>query len=296
MRRLLRLRCAGWCSRGLGLPALPRRRRRLGRPARPRWSAARPRRSRVATPVRRGTGPCRPGSPEATFTLYGAKGGAGSDSYGAGGGGQGAEVTGTLPVTPGTVLQVNVGQAGVTEPGAAFGGGGPSGGGGGGGGGGASDIRDGADKLAGRLLVAGRGRRRRGGRHGYYRPVSLRAALAGMLTRRVEQAHPLSASCSETLSGGGGGGAGTATMGGAGGAGSAFRRLLRTEIAPRLTVPRAARAPAGPAAAYGRRRGRRLLRRRGRRRPGSRTSRAPPPAAGAGAAVPAIPVPRPARR
>jgi hypothetical protein len=41
---------------------------------------------------------------QATFTLYCAAGGAA--------GGSGAEVTGTLPVTPGSVLQVNVRRAG----------------------------------------------------------------------------------------------------------------------------------------------------------------------------------------
>src|SRR5215469_545875 len=48
---------------------------------------------------------------QATFTLYGAAGaaGAGAAGYvgGVAGGGTGAEVTGTLRVTPGTVLQVN---------------------------------------------------------------------------------------------------------------------------------------------------------------------------------------------
>jgi len=46
---------------------------------------------------------------QATLTRYGAAGGTSGDS---GTSGTGAEVTGTLPVTPGTVLHVNVGQAG----------------------------------------------------------------------------------------------------------------------------------------------------------------------------------------
>ena len=51
----------------------------------------------------------------AMFTLYGAEGGASSTGEP---GGLGAEVTGTLSVTAGTVLQVNVGQAGAENSGA----------------------------------------------------------------------------------------------------------------------------------------------------------------------------------
>jgi trimeric autotransporter adhesin len=77
------------------------------------------------------------GVTQATFRLYGANGGGnGSDS---GNGGHGAEVTGNLAVTPGTVLQVDVGQAGQylgdTGTGNAFGGGGKGGSDAGGGGG-----------------------------------------------------------------------------------------------------------------------------------------------------------------
>jgi hypothetical protein len=86
----------------------------------------------------------------ATFTLYGAEGGSGTNY---GGAGLGAEVTATLTVTPGTVLQVNVGQVGAA--------GGVIGASYGGGGGGASDIRtpasDGTYPLANRVLVAGGG-------------------------------------------------------------------------------------------------------------------------------------------
>jgi len=154
------------------------------------------------------------GVTQATFTLYGAAGG--TDSADAPGG-SGAEVTGTLPVTPGTVLQVNVGQAGASSR-AAFGGGGPSGGGDGGGGG-ASDIRDGADKLAGRLLVAG------GGGGGGHDGVSIydggfaAGGAGGDAGSPGETGASIADGCGGTLPGGGGGGAGTSTMGGAGGAG-----------------------------------------------------------------------------
>jgi hypothetical protein len=60
------------------------------------------------------------GVTQATFTLYGAAGGSINQP-----GGSGAAVTGTLPVTPGSVLQVNAGQAD-----SAFGGGGGGGNGG----------------------------------------------------------------------------------------------------------------------------------------------------------------------
>jgi hypothetical protein len=64
----------------------------------------------------------------ATVTLYGAEGAAVTNAAG----GLGAEVIGTLSVTAGTVLQVNVGQAGAENSGATFGGGGPAGSGAGG--------------------------------------------------------------------------------------------------------------------------------------------------------------------
>jgi len=166
----------------------------------------------------------------ATFTLYGADGGGGGSFYsnpGGGGtdGGTGAEVTGTLPVTPGTVLQVDAGQAGALNSGAAFGGGGPAGSGGGGGGGGASDIRDGAYKLSSRLLVAGGGGG--GGGGGGYSDDSGVGVFPGGAGGDADSpggtGGPGVGFCGETMSGGGGGGAaGTATMGGGGGAGSAF--------------------------------------------------------------------------
>ena len=160
---------------------------------------------------------------EATFTLYGAAGGAGSNSWpgyvaGVAGGGTAAEVTGTLRVAPGTVLQVNVGQAGASS-GSSFGGGGLAGDGGGGGGG-ASDIRDGAYRLAGRLMVAGGGGG--GGADG-----QVLGGAGGDADSRGGTGGSGIGSCFETMSGGGGGGAGTTTMGGAGGAGSILSYLCQ---------------------------------------------------------------------
>jgi hypothetical protein len=83
----------------------------------------------------------------ATFKLLGAQGG----SYpGTAPGGLGGSVTATLSVTPGQVLQVNVGVAGTanTSPGGIANGSG---------GGGSSDVRTGAFSLANRVLVAGGG-------------------------------------------------------------------------------------------------------------------------------------------
>jgi hypothetical protein len=78
----------------------------------------------------------------AAFDVYGAQGG--------NGGGRGGEATATISVTPGEVLQINVGNA------KAFNGGG-FGFGKGGWGGGASDVRTGAFKLANRRIVGGGG-------------------------------------------------------------------------------------------------------------------------------------------
>jgi hypothetical protein len=83
----------------------------------------------------------------ATFKVVGAQGG----SYpGTTPGGRGGSVTATLSVTPGQVLQVNVGVAGTanTSPGGIANGSG---------GGGSSDVRTGAFSLANRVLVAGGG-------------------------------------------------------------------------------------------------------------------------------------------
>ena len=65
------------------------------------------------------------GVSQATVTLYGAQGGAAGTEPG----GLGAEVTAVLPVSAGTVFQVNVGQGGGSNDGASsFNGGGPGGG------------------------------------------------------------------------------------------------------------------------------------------------------------------------
>ena len=142
---------------------------------------------------------------QATFTLYGATGG--TD----GAGGQGAEVIGTLPVTPGTVLQVNVGQSGQDDLHTVFGGGGA--GNEGGSGGGASDIRSPASDmsypLANRLLVAAGG-----GGGGLGGGTGGNAGSAGQTGATDTHAIP-----GATLGGGFGGGPGTSTAGGAGGAG-----------------------------------------------------------------------------
>ena len=157
------------------------------------------------------------GVTQATFTLYGGAGEGGA------GGGSGAEVTGTLPVTPGSVLQVNAGQAA-----------GPFGGGSGGGGG-ASDIRDGTYTLADRLLVAGGGGG--GGLNGSGQgPDGTSVTVAGGAGGNAGSPGGAGASavgsCEETEVGGGGGGAGTATMGGAGGAGNTSGASCGGNITP----------------------------------------------------------------
>ena len=97
----------------------------------------------------------------ATFDVYGAQGGSNASSNQAGG--KGAHVRATLPVTPGSTMQIDVGGTTSTQAGG-FNGGGSSAGGlnkivpiTGGGGGGASDVRTGAFGLADRVLVAGGG-------------------------------------------------------------------------------------------------------------------------------------------
>jgi hypothetical protein len=105
------------------------------------------------------------GVSQASFTLYGAKGGDGASGASDGGaGGLGAVVTGTLSISAGTGLVVNVGQAGSPSSGPTFGGGG-AGGDNGGAGGGASDIRGWPYALADQLMVAGGGGG--GGESGY---------------------------------------------------------------------------------------------------------------------------------
>ena len=153
----------------------------------------------------------------ATFTLYGAEGGAGD---GTPPGGRGAEVTGTLTVTPGAVLQVNVGQAGAENSGESFGGGGAGHGDSGGGGGLSSVISpaaDGSYSLSDALLVAAGG----GGTgiDGFDSDSSANSGIGGSSGSPGGAGGSLTGDCGETLGGGGGGGAGTPTAGGAGGAG-----------------------------------------------------------------------------
>jgi hypothetical protein len=99
-------------------------------------------------------------------TAFGATGGSGGGMTATPApGGLGGETSATLPVTPGEVLQLNVGCAGGASPSNTPGTAGFNGGGlgglavqaGGGGGGGASDVREGGFTLADRVLVAGGG-------------------------------------------------------------------------------------------------------------------------------------------
>jgi hypothetical protein len=164
----------------------------------------------------------------ATFTLYGAEGGTGvggtvnSIPVPAAVGGLGAQVTGTLAITPGTVLQVNVGQAGSGNGGASFGGGGSAGNGYGGSGGGASDVRGPAAgySLTDRLLVAGGGGG--GGDNDIAPPgigVNNTPGGPGGNADSPGGTSPAVTLPGVTLGGGGGGGGGTLTAGGSAGAG-----------------------------------------------------------------------------
>lgn len=97
------------------------------------------------------------GVTQAQFFVFGAEGGPAGPGVG-GAPGMGGEVSAVLPVSPGEVLQVNLGRAGVTNtPQMLFGGGVSLAGSGGG----ASDVRspavDGSYPLEDRLLVAGGG-------------------------------------------------------------------------------------------------------------------------------------------
>jgi hypothetical protein len=100
------------------------------------------------------------GVTSATFDVDGAAGSAGSAGPTFGAGGLGGRASATIAVTPGQVLQINVGGAGAL-PGGGFNGGATAGIGvataSGGGGGGASDVRNGAYALADRLIVGGGG-------------------------------------------------------------------------------------------------------------------------------------------
>jgi hypothetical protein len=151
---------------------------------------------------------------QATFTLYGAEGGTDEDD---GPGGLGAQVTGSLLLAAGTVLQVNVGQGGAINGGSPFGGGG-SPGDDGASGGGASDIRDGSYGLADRLLVAAGGGG--GGQIGISSDSSAGGA-GGNSGAAGGQGSSITGGCGETLTGGSGGQPGTASAGGSGGAAGA---------------------------------------------------------------------------
>jgi hypothetical protein len=159
----------------------------------------------------------------ATFTLYGAEGGTavggtvGGVPVPGGPGGPGAQVTSTLAVTPGNVLQVNVGQAGTGNGGATFGGGGSAAGSYSGAGGGASDVRSpaGGYSLADRLLVAAGGG---GGGDGNVGQSSFGADGAGGNADSPGANGQSITITGAVLGGGGGGGAGTTTAGGSAGA------------------------------------------------------------------------------
>ena len=110
------------------------------------------------------------GVTEITVDLRGASGGNvninGNPPGGSGREGYGGRLVGTVPVTPGEVLNIYVGGRGNTGAGGAGGTGGFNGGGtagsgfgqyGGGGGGGATDVRSGGVALANRIMIAGAG-------------------------------------------------------------------------------------------------------------------------------------------
>jgi uncharacterized repeat protein (TIGR01451 family) len=152
---------------------------------------------------------------QATVTLYGATGGA-EQVFG----GLGAEVSGTVPVTGGTTLQVNVGQAGHLNGGGTFGGGG-TGGSNGSSGGGESDVRapgaNGDYPMSAALLVAGGG----GGGGGYGFPASggaLNGGGGGNADSPGGAGQGTTDTCGNQLGAPAGGGAGTTAGGGAGGA------------------------------------------------------------------------------
>jgi hypothetical protein len=168
------------------------------------------------------------GVTSATFTLYGAEGGASTTGET---GGLGAEVTGTVPVSPATVYQVNVGQGGGTNDQAdTFNGGGPgetaagtgvSGSGGDGGGG--TDIRspaaDGSYPVTNDLLAAGGGGG--AGMDGASNVEGIPASGTGGYGGQADSAGGPGGGSPEA-GGGGPGGAGTATMAGTGGTGGCF--------------------------------------------------------------------------
>ncbi|MDX2279928.1 MAG: zinc-dependent metalloprotease family protein, partial [Saprospiraceae bacterium] len=90
-----------------------------------------------------------------SIQVFGAQGASGAGTN-AGIGAQGGQATGTLSVTPGQVLNLYVGGAGIGATGG-YNGGANGGSGNGGGGGGASDIRVGGTAFSNRVIVAGGG-------------------------------------------------------------------------------------------------------------------------------------------
>ena len=231
------------------------------------------------------------GVTQATFTLYGAAGG--TDSADAPGG-SGAEVTGALPVTPGTRAAGERGPGRRTNSGVAFGGGGAAGG---------EPPAVAAVRLTSATVpirsppgcwwpagAAAAGRRRRQ----LHLRCPLRAALAGMLARPGEQARPLSTFAAKRCPA-------------AAAAGPARPRWAGP--AARANTPRASggntspnngaagskgSGGAGGASGGGGGGGGYYGGGGGGGKTCDEARRLP--AAGAGAAVPAIPVPRPARR
>ncbi|MEU8512944.1 Ig-like domain-containing protein [Kitasatospora sp. NPDC048722] len=165
------------------------------------------------------------GVTQVTVDARGASGGAAAgDTNPGGAGGAGAEVVGTLAVTPGQTLQVNVGGAGGVGTEGAPGGGGFNGGatGGssdfvyGGGGGGASDVRSGPYDLLSRVVTAA------GGGGG-----GATAELAGGAGGAGGQSGTKGADGTggpDTTGGGGGGGATPVTPGAGGPAGTGADR------------------------------------------------------------------------
>lgn len=160
-----------------------------------------------------------PGVTSLTVDMRGAQGGTGYPVYSTGG--NGGRLQGTVPVTPGQVIQIFVGGAGgdatISQPGAAgFNGGGLGGtypgSYGGGGGGGASDIRVPPYAIANRIAVAGGGG---GGGLNYFTIDYDRGGPGGGLTGQTGYG-------GNTQGGQGAGTGGTQSAGGIGGTFSGY--------------------------------------------------------------------------
>lgn len=131
-------------------------------------------------------------------------------------GGQGGRQTATIPVTPGEILNIEVGGAAVADVGGYNGGGSAEPGLIAGGGGGASDVRQGGASLANRVVVAGGGGG--GGRSG---PGSQGGTGGDGGGTNGSDAFPDSVGPFFGIPGGGGG-AGTTSAGGAAGATNSY--------------------------------------------------------------------------